>query len=91
MTGIAASPVIDNETNLRYALTVMGCRNISYWLGAFIFDYMILTFMLGVFIIILPYFDLPGLENNKDEIMHILFISVFAYIGFSYIFSFIYK
>lgn len=69
MTGIAASPVIDNESKLRYALTVMGCRNTTYWIGAFIFDSMIMLFMLLVFYLILPIISLPGLENNIGVII----------------------
>lgn len=68
MAGIAASPVIDNETQLRYALTVMGCRNTTYWLGAFIFDVILMMLMLGVFVLILPFMDLPGLSENIGTI-----------------------
>ncbi|KAL4439562.1 hypothetical protein ABPG74_003964 [Tetrahymena malaccensis] len=91
MTGIAASPVIDNESKLRYALTVMGCRNITYWLGAFIFDSLIMLFMFAVFYFMVPFFNIPGVENNLTGISQVIIISIFCFIGFSYLCSFIYS
>lgn len=91
MAGIAAAPVIDNETKLRYALTVMGCRNSTYWFGAFVFDVIVMSAMLGIFRLILPVMDLPGLEDNIGDISVIILISIFCFIGFSYLFSFVYQ
>lgn len=91
MTGIAASPVIDNEARLRYALTVMGCRNITYWLGAFIFDCCIMFFMLMIFAVIAPQMDVQTLSDNIGDIILILSISIPCFIGFSYMMSFVFK
>ncbi|KAL4490361.1 hypothetical protein ABPG72_004400 [Tetrahymena utriculariae] len=91
ITGIAASPVIDKEYRLRYALTVMGCRNIPYWLGSFIFDILIMFSMFGIFLICIGFIQLNVLSDNLGEISLILIISIFNYIGFSYLFSFLYS
>ncbi|EAR84995.3 transporter family ABC domain protein (macronuclear) [Tetrahymena thermophila SB210] len=91
ITGIAASPVMDKEYRLRYALTVMGCRNTPYWLGSFIFDVLIMFSMFGIFLLCVPIIGLSVLTDNLGEISLILIISIFNYIGFSYLFSFIYS
>lgn len=33
------TPVLEREKSLKYALNVMGCRPLPYWLGTLISDY----------------------------------------------------
>jgi len=48
------TPVFERETNLRYALNVMGCRALPYWLGTLAFDFiMFYITLIALFIAVL--------------------------------------
>lgn len=44
------TPVLERELQLKYALNLMGCRPLPYWLGTFAFDF---TMYLATFAIFL--------------------------------------
>lgn len=43
--------VQEREEKIKYVLNVMGCKVLPYWLGSFLFDYIIYILNLTVFII----------------------------------------
>ena len=45
-------PVLEREYNLKYALNVMGCRVLPYWLGTFAFDYLVYLITVSIFYIV---------------------------------------
>jgi len=45
-------PVLERELKLKYALNVMGCRVVPYWLGTFIFDYLMFLITILVFFLV---------------------------------------
>ena len=57
ITSFGVSLVTEREKKLKYSLNVMGLRVIPYWLGNFLFDFMILTLMLILFISLSFIFD----------------------------------
>jgi ATP-binding cassette subfamily A (ABC1) protein 3 len=50
---IAGSPVQEREEKLKYALNVMGCRIVPYWLATMAFDCLVSFFQIVIFIILL--------------------------------------
>ncbi len=42
-------PVLEREYNLKYALNVMGCRVMPYWVGTFAFDYLLFVIIQLIF------------------------------------------
>lgn len=81
-----AFPIIsETEAKLKYALNMMGCRLKNYWIGSFLFDYVGLSLIPIVFLIL-------SLSLNHTDIfvkplagwMGIFLSSNFALIGFSY-------
>jgi len=44
--------VLERELKLKYALNVMGCRVVPYWLGTFLFDYLMFCFTIIVFFLV---------------------------------------
>jgi len=44
-------PVLEREYNLKYALNVMGCRELPYWIGTFAFDYSLYSIFVIIFVI----------------------------------------
>ncbi|KAL4495193.1 hypothetical protein ABPG72_007300 [Tetrahymena utriculariae] len=42
------TPVLERETQIKYALNIMGCRPLPYWLGTLAFDYTVyfITFLI---------------------------------------------
>jgi ABC-type multidrug transport system, ATPase component len=57
-------PVMEREQKLKYALKVMGCRTIPYWLGTFAFDIIIIAFLMGCLIVIAYILETTFLINN---------------------------
>lgn len=45
------TPILEKEYNLKYILNVMGCKIFPYWLGTFLFDY--LVFFITMVILVL--------------------------------------
>lgn len=51
------TPVVEKETNLRYILNVMGCKMLPYWVGTFLFDYLVYLITLLVLVIFVHCFS----------------------------------
>jgi ATP-binding cassette, subfamily A (ABC1), member 3 len=45
-------PVLEREYNLKYALNVMGCRVLPYWLATFTFDFLLFAFTIIIFYLV---------------------------------------
>ncbi|CAD8050071.1 unnamed protein product [Paramecium sonneborni] len=75
-------PVLERETNLKYALVAMGCRPFPYWLGTFLFDFTIYFGM--IFLIILISLSYEFLSEKIGKLIFIFFSFGVSFIVFSY-------
>ncbi|EAR92762.2 ABC transporter family protein (macronuclear) [Tetrahymena thermophila SB210] len=84
-------PVMEREYHLKYALNVMGCRVLPYWLGTFLFDFAVFFLTIVIFIILC---FAQNLTYVTDEFVNIFFILVTfgsTYITSSYFWGFIFQ
>jgi len=68
----------------------MGCRVVPYWLGTFVFDYIVYTILMSIFIILCYAFQYSFVTNYMGQILTLLMAFGFSYISFSYMFGFAY-
>lgn len=57
-TSYCVTIVTEREEKLKYALHVMGCRVSSFWIGTFLFDYMMYFIVQIIYFLIVWAFDL---------------------------------
>ena len=88
--------VTEREKKLKYSLNVMGLRVIPYWLGNFIFDFMILTIMLIFFILFAVMYDNISnwnamyITSLSGYWIAIIFFCNMSVIGLAYALSFMF-
>jgi hypothetical protein len=80
-----ALPVLERETNLKYALTVMGCRIVPYWTGTFAFDYILFSILVLIFITLSYAIRLDFVTENILKIAFLFAVFGLAFISFSYL------
>jgi hypothetical protein len=78
-------PVLEREHHLKYALTVMGCRVLPYWIGTFAFDYLLFSTFVIIFIVLSYSFSLTFLTDYMGPIVFLFIVFGLAYITFSYL------
>jgi hypothetical protein len=78
-------PVLEREFHLKYALTVMGCRVVPYWVGTFVFDYLLFSLFVIVFIILSYALSLTFVTAYMWPIVCLFAVFGLAYISFSYL------
>ncbi len=78
-------PVLEREHHLKYALTVMGCRVLPYWVGTFVFDYLLFSIFIVIFIILSYSLELNFVTDYMFEIVLLFIVFGLAYISFSYL------
>ncbi|CAD8134445.1 unnamed protein product [Paramecium octaurelia] len=76
-------PVLERETNLKYALVAMGCRPLPYWFGTFLFDFTIYFGM--IFIIIMISLTYEFLSEKIGKVIFIFFSFGISFIMFSFL------
>ena len=76
---------------LKYALNVMGCRVIPYWLGTFIFDYIMFLFTIIVFFLIVVIGKITFITDFVGELLFILLSFGFSFINWSYMCGFLFE
>jgi hypothetical protein len=78
-------PVLERETNLKYALNVMGCRVLPYWIGTFVFDYLLFYVFVLIFIMFSYIMKLDFLTEYMGVIVLIFSAFGLSYVSFSYL------
>ena len=84
-------PVLEREHNLKYALNVMGCRVLPYWLGTFAFDFSLYCFTIIVFYLIVAIGSIQFVIAYFYEVLAVLLLFGFSYIPFSYMCGFMFQ
>jgi len=82
---------MEREFNLKYALNVMGCRVLPYWLGTFAFDFIVYCVGLLIFVILVYIFNFSYVIDVIWKIIYNLVLFGFAYITFSYMCGFMFE
>lgn len=77
-------PVLEREFNLKYALTVMGCRVLPYWIGTYAFDFLLYSFFVITFVIFSYIMNLAFVTDHMGYVVLSFVTFGFAYISFSY-------
>ncbi|CAK55643.1 unnamed protein product (macronuclear) [Paramecium tetraurelia] len=77
-------PVLEREFNLKYALTVMGCRVLPYWIGTYAFDFLLYSFFVITFVIFSYIMQLSFVTDHMGYVVFAFVTFGFAYISFSY-------
>lgn len=77
-------PVLEREFNLKYALNVMGCHSLPYWLGTLAFDYLIYLIFATTFVIFSYIMQLKFITEYIGLVILAFFGFGFSYINFSY-------
>ncbi|CAD8079917.1 unnamed protein product [Paramecium sonneborni] len=86
---VGSQPVEEREKKQKYALNVMGCRILPFWLGYYLYDLIICIILLIIFIIAIV---ACGYTYLNDGVFYTLvFFNFFAYLPFSYMFSWMFN
>lgn len=85
--------VYEREKKLKYALNVMGCRKLPYWLGTFAFDYTIFVFVSACFMAFYFAFGIQAVIpiSTLGYWIGFLLTMGFSLLQWSYIWSFIFS
>jgi len=85
------TPVLEREYQLKYALNVMGCRPLPYWLGTLAFDYIVYfcTFML--FFLSVDSIKVEFLVPYLSALLNIMLCFGFSLITFCYLSGFLFN
>ncbi|CAD8056529.1 unnamed protein product [Paramecium primaurelia] len=86
---IGSQPVEEREKKQKYALNVMGCRILPFWLGYYIYDLIISVILLIIFIITVVACGYSKLNNSIFYTL--VFFNFFAYLPFSYMLSWMFN
>ena len=78
-------PVLERESNLKYALNVMGCRVLPYWLGTFVFDYILFYLLIILFILFTYAMELNYVTDHMGKVVFSISAFGLSYISFSYL------
>lgn len=84
------SLVYERENKLKYALNVMGCRTLPYWLGTLCFDYVMFLIPTLIFYILTICFDILLFKVYGGLLMGMIVTFGFSYITISYLMSFMF-
>lgn len=79
--------VLEREKNLKYALNVMGCRILPYWLGSFLFDFVIFFLQFLAFMVTCVMFNFSCVTHQFGEISLVFIPFGVTFIGCNYLFS----
>lgn len=83
--------VYEREYNLKSVLNAMGCRNLPYWTGTLLFDYLIYFCTISFFLILCSIFRYDYVIENMGQIVLMLASFGLPYVTFSYMFGFVFK
>ncbi|CAK76708.1 unnamed protein product (macronuclear) [Paramecium tetraurelia] len=86
---VGSQPVEEREKKQKYALNVMGCRILPFWLGYYIYDLLISIILLVIFIITVVACGYT--ELNNGVFYTLVFFNFFAYLPFSYMLSWMFN
>lgn len=86
---VSGVPVEERELKLKYALNVMGCRVLPYWLATLAFDFLVFTFIVLLLVVLLVSFDITLMVNAGTVCVYLS--SSFSFIGISYTISWLYS
>ncbi|CAD8193046.1 unnamed protein product [Paramecium pentaurelia] len=85
---IGSAPVEEREKKQKYALNVMGCRTLPYWLGYYFYDITICIIVLVIFIIAVNICDLQVINNGN--VYGLVFCCYLAYLPLGYTLSWLF-
>mmetsp|Transcript_145344 Transcript_145344/g.205741 ORF Transcript_145344/g.205741 Transcript_145344/m.205741 type:complete len:85 (-) Transcript_145344:134-388(-) len=71
-TSYSGNVVYEREKKLKYALNVMGCRVVPYWVGTFMFDYLMYLVVATLFICLGALFGLTVVTACVFEWIYVL-------------------
>ena len=83
--------VFEREKNLKYALNVMGCKTLPYWMATFAFDFLIFWIIFIFFFIIAAITKSQFILDSAAGILLIVASFSVSLISFAYMCGFMYK
>jgi len=85
------SSVYDREKRTKYMLRVMGCKNLPYWLGTYMFDFAVISLFVLFLIILVSAQKIDFIIDNLGEFVGITFGFVASLLTTAYLWGYIYK
>ena len=82
---------MERELKLKYALNVMGCRSVTYWLGTYLFDILFATIGLILFVVMCFALKFSEITEHIGEVFALVYCFIFSLIAYSYLISFLFK
>lgn len=84
-------PVYERETHIAYAMRVMGCRDLPYWLGTFLFDFIAVQIVNITLVALVFIFKIRYLEDDAGLLIGALETYSGALVTTSYFWGFVFK
>ncbi|KAL4460035.1 hypothetical protein ABPG74_003561 [Tetrahymena malaccensis] len=85
------TPVLEREFQLKYALNVMGCRPLPYWLGTLVYDYLVYLLTFLIFHYSVHTIKVEFITPYLTQIFYIMSWFGLALITFCYVCGFLFK
>lgn len=85
------TPVLEREHSLKYALNVMGCRPLPYWLGTLAFDFLAYFSTFLVFFYSLVHYEVDFIQPFLVKFFFTMVAFGFALIVFAYLCGFLFS
>lgn len=85
------TPVLEREHSLKYALNVMGCRPLPYWLGTLAFDFLAYFSTFLVFFYSLVHYEVDFIQPYLSKFFFTMVAFGFALIVFAYLCGFLFS
>jgi len=84
-------PVREREIKLKYALKVMGCRTVPYWLGTYIFDMIIITMLMLMLTGLVYSFDIDTIQSNLQYFIPTVIAFGVSILSSAYMYGFMFS
>lgn len=85
------NPVIERSLKIRYLLNVTGLNQTIYWIGTFLFDYILFTLQSLLLVYLVIKGELKAYTDNMGLFVTLLALFGVAHINFSYFMSFFFS
>jgi len=84
-------PVYEREYKISYSLKVMGCRDVPYWLGTFLFDFLAVQFVNAILVLLVFLFKIEYLQDHLLIFAFTLITFSSAIVTISYLCGFLFQ
>lgn len=85
------NPVIERSLKIRYLLNVSGLSQTIYWIGTFLFDYILFTLQSILLVYLVIKGELKAYTDNMGLFLTLLALFGVSHINFSYFMSFFFQ